>query len=93
MVYRQHGHKPSDVEIEKLGYKAFGPTRPAFVPTPDDWQAAARDVATGDPDELADVAEELADLWPERHAAGWGFAFPGYPGYGFWMWDDDWGAP
>ncbi len=86
MVYRKHGHQPSDDEVERLGYKAFGPTRPAFVPTPEDWQAAAQDVASGDPDELAGVAAELAELWPGRH--GWG----SFPGYWAW-WDDDWGAP
>lgn len=83
-MYRKHGHNPSDDEVERLGYKAFAPARPAFVPTVDDWHAAARDVATGDPDELAVVAEQLADLWPGPH--------PGWGGYWAW-WDDDWGAP
>jgi hypothetical protein len=81
VTYRNHGHVPSDDEIAAVGFKAFGPRRPPFEPTKDDFQRAHADTATGDPGELAGLAAELADLWP-----GW---FPCFPwGYGY-CWDDD----
>lgn len=82
MVYRKHGHEPSDVEIAQHGFKAFGPRRKEFTPTKDDFQRASRDLATGDPDELADVAEEVAEWWPQ---AAW---YPFHFGFGY-GWVDD----
>lgn len=63
VTYRSHGHVPDDGEIAALGYRAFSPLRQPFVPTADDFRAAARDVAVGDPDEQA-VAVEVAAYWP-----------------------------
>lgn len=79
MTYRKHGHVPSDDEIAKEGFKAFGPRRPAFVPTKDDFARAYRDLAVGDPEEGLELAKELAGLWP-----GW-FGYPMWP-FG---WNDD----
>lgn len=71
--YRKHGHEPTDAEIALHGFKAFGPARPEYVPTKDDFARAHTQLATGDPGELKELAEELADLWP-----GWGGCWPGY---------------
>ena len=76
----RHGHEPSDQEIAAHGYRAFAPARPPFVPTKEDFHRAHSHCATGDPDELAELGQQLADLFP-----GW------WPGY-FWGWpgiDDD----
>lgn len=77
----KHGHQPSDAEIEKHGYRAFAPSRPPLVPTPDQFQRALADCATGDPEEGKLEAERLADLWP---GCGYHGFFWGYPGI-----DDD----
>lgn len=75
MTYRRHGHKPSDAEIAALGYKAFAPARPPLEPTADDWQRASRDLATGDPSELGELADELADLWPAPLPPWWPWGY------------------
>lgn len=60
MVYRQHGHVPSDKEIENLGPRAFPPRRPAHVPTAEEFKRAAEDLAPGDDgEEFAAVADGL----------------------------------
>jgi hypothetical protein len=82
VTYRKHGHVPTDDEIAKTGFKAFGPRRPPFEPTKDDFRRAYADTASGDPDELAGVAAELAALFP----SSWVPCFPW--GYGY-CWDDD----
>jgi hypothetical protein len=64
VTYRPHGTVPSDEDIARLGFKAFGPARPAFVPADADWERASRDLATGDPEELVDLAAEVAAYWP-----------------------------
>ena len=65
MTYRPHGHDPTDSEIEKYGFKAFGPKRPPFVPTAEQFQRAAEDAATGDDGELAETAATVAGWWPK----------------------------
>lgn len=80
--YVGHGHEPSDDEIARHGYRAFGPQRPAFNPTRDDFRRALGDCATGDPDELGGLAEEMSGLWP-------GWVWPGFYGYGFGGFLDD----
>lgn len=64
MAYRPHGHEPNDGEIARLGYKAFGPRRPPLVPTKEQFARAGEDMATGEPEELADTAAEVAGWWP-----------------------------
>lgn len=63
MTYRSHGYVPSDDEIARLGvkaYEAFGPRRPLFVPSEEDFKRAAGDLAPGDDgEEYAAVAEAL----------------------------------
>jgi hypothetical protein len=66
VTYRTHGHEPSDREIASLGYKAFGPRRPPFVPTAEQFQRAAEDLATGDDEELAETAATVAGWWPQQ---------------------------
>lgn len=74
MTYRPHGHTPSDAEIAAHGYRAFGPRRPPFVPTKEDFARAAGDTATGDADELAAVGEEVAGWWPQlQWVWPWGY--------------------
>lgn len=81
MTYRKHGHTPTDDEIARYGYQAFGPRRPDFVPTKDDFARALAQCATGDADELKGMAGEVAALWPRACCP------PFWPwAYG---WDDD----
>lgn len=62
MTYRKHGHTPTDDEIARYGYQAFGPRRPDFVPTKDDFARALAQCATGDADELKGMAGEGGGL-------------------------------
>lgn len=85
MTYRAHGHEPSDEQIAKEGFKAFPPKGKPMRPGDErekalmaGWLPAC---ATGDADELKELAVELADLWPG--------GYPCFPwAYGY-TWDDD----
>lgn len=64
MSYNYNRSIPNDEQISKLGFRAFAPKREPFAPKASDFKRALNDVATGDPEELEDLANELYELFP-----------------------------
>ncbi len=91
MTYRPHGFVPSDEIVAREGFKAFAPKGEPIRPGDDREKQMMAEVhrfdATGDPDELADVAAEVADYWPKNRYAAYMQAMYGVDVDDWW--DDD----